>query len=62
MFTGIVKGRARVADIQRNQGLYSIRLAFPSGFDDGLELGASVAVDGVCLLSLIHISEPTRPY
>jgi riboflavin synthase len=56
MFTGIVKGRARVADIQRNQGLYSIRLAFPSGFDDGLELGASVAVDGVCLTVTQHTS------
>lgn len=49
MFTGIVKGRARVEDIQRRQGLYSITLAFPDGFDSGLETGASVAVDGVCL-------------
>lgn len=54
MFTGIVKGRARVADIQRNQGLYAIRLAFPEGFDEGLALGASVAVDGVCLTVTRH--------
>jgi len=54
MFTGIVKGRALAQDIQRRQGLYSITLAFPQGFDDGLETGASVAVDGVCLTVTTH--------
>lgn len=56
MFTGIVKGRAKVADIQRRQGLYSITLQFPEGFDDGIEIGASVAVDGVCLTVTTHTS------
>ncbi|WP_018610424.1 riboflavin synthase [Uliginosibacterium gangwonense] len=54
MFTGIVKGRAHVQDIQRLQGLYSIVLAFPADFDQGLEIGASVAVDGVCLTVTTH--------
>ncbi len=30
-------------------GLRSFRLRFPTGFAQGLEIGASVAVDGVCL-------------
>jgi riboflavin synthase len=49
MFTGIVQGTARVARVQDRSGLRTLRLAFPDGFDHGLALGASVAVDGVCL-------------
>jgi riboflavin synthase len=49
MFTGIVQGIARVAQLEDRPGLRSIGLAFPPGFDGGLEVGASVAVDGVCL-------------
>ena len=49
MFTGIVQGLAQVASISDRPGLRSFELAFPSGFDAGLEIGASVACDGVCL-------------
>jgi riboflavin synthase len=49
MFTGIVQGIAQVAHITERSGLRSLRLAFPRGFDAGLQVGASVAVDGVCL-------------
>jgi riboflavin synthase len=49
MFTGIVQGIAEVAHIADRNGLRSLRLSFPSGFDRGLHLGASVAVEGVCL-------------
>jgi riboflavin synthase len=49
MFTGIVQGVARVARRVERPGLVSFELAFPPGFDDALEIGASVAVDGVCL-------------
>ncbi len=49
MFTGIVQGVARVARITDRPGLRSFELAFPPGFDEGLEIGASVACDGVCL-------------
>ncbi|WP_088287120.1 riboflavin synthase subunit alpha [Ideonella sp. A 288] len=49
MFTGIVQGMARVAAIVDRPGLRSFELAFPEGFDSGLEIGASVACDGVCL-------------
>ena len=49
MFTGIVQGIATVANLADRPGLRSFELALPPGFDDGLEIGASVACDGVCL-------------
>ena len=49
MFTGIVQGVATVVAIADRPGLRTLRLAFPSGFLAGIEMGASVAVDGVCL-------------
>lgn len=49
MFTGIVQGVARVARIADQPGLRSFTLSFPQGFAQGLEVGASVACDGVCL-------------
>jgi riboflavin synthase len=49
MFTGIVQGIAEVAAIVDKPGLRSFTLEFPPGFCDGLEIGASVASDGVCL-------------
>jgi riboflavin synthase len=49
MFTGIVQGIATVSALTDLPGLRSFTLTFPSGFTDGLALGASVAVDGVCL-------------
>ena len=49
MFTGIVQGVARVARITDRPGLRSFTLQFPAGFATGLEIGASVACDGVCL-------------
>ena len=49
MFTGIVQGVARVDHVEDRSGLRTLRLSFPSGFDTGLQIGASVSVDGVCL-------------
>ena len=49
MFTGIVQGVARVERLADRAGLRSFTLRFPPGFGAGLEIGASVAVDGVCL-------------
>ena len=49
MFTGIVQGVATLEKIEDRAGLRTIRLAFPSGFDHDLAIGASVATDGVCL-------------
>jgi riboflavin synthase len=49
MFTGIVQGIASVQALSDRPGLRSFTLAFPEGFTDGLGVGASVSVDGVCL-------------
>ncbi|MEH0165963.1 riboflavin synthase subunit alpha [Roseateles microcysteis] len=49
MFTGIVQGLASVSAITERPGLRTFTLQFPSGFCEGLEIGASVASDGVCL-------------
>jgi len=49
MFTGIIQGVARVAQASEQSGLRGLRLTLPAGFGDGLAVGASVAVDGVCL-------------
>ena len=49
MFTGIVQGTATVSASVDRTGLRSFTLAWPPGFGAGLAVGASVAVDGVCL-------------
>lgn len=49
MFTGIVQGVARVKSIEAREGLHTLHLKFPDGFDDELAIGASVSCDGVCL-------------
>lgn len=50
MFTGIVAGLAHVERLADRAGLrsFTLRFAVP-GFGAGLEVGASVAVQGVCL-------------
>ncbi|MBA4175057.1 MAG: riboflavin synthase [Leptothrix sp. (in: Bacteria)] len=49
MFTGIVQGLATVRAITDRTGLRSFTLGLAPGFAAGLAIGASVAVDGVCL-------------
>jgi riboflavin synthase len=49
MFTGIVQGRATVQALSDDPGLRRVTLGFPAGFADHLMVGASVAIDGVCL-------------
>jgi len=58
MFTGIVQGIGTVAAVMDRPGLRSVRLDFPAGLGTGLALGASVAVDGVCLtVTALHGEE-----
>lgn len=56
MFTGIVQTVARVAAIEDDNGIRTFTLDFPAGFTEGLAIGASVAVDGVCLTATTIIS------
>ncbi len=57
MFTGIVQAVATVSVLADRPGLRSFTLAFPHGFCQGLEIGASVAVDGVCLTVTERVGE-----
>ncbi len=49
MFTGIVQGSFTIRSVERKPGLYTLVFEFPESMLDGLEIGASVAIDGVCL-------------
>lgn len=49
MFTGIVRGMGSVLDIKDIPGLRTISVQLPEGTSDNLQIGASIAVDGVCL-------------
>ncbi len=63
MFTGIVQGIARVSAVTELAGLRSFTLALPLGFAAGLEVGASVSCDGVCLtVTRVHAGQaPAGP-
>lgn len=58
MFTGIVQGVSTITSIKDNEGLRTFNLEFPQGFSEALSIGASVAVDGVCL-TVTSILSPT---
>jgi riboflavin synthase len=58
MFTGIVQGTATIRSIDDHDALRTFILEFPEGFCAGLEIGASVSIDGVCL-TVTEILSPT---
>jgi riboflavin synthase len=49
MFTGIVQGSFALTNVERKPGLHSFTIELPAPLLEGLAIGASVAVDGVCL-------------
>lgn len=49
MFTGIVQGQFAVGSIEQKPGLHTLNFELPASVLQGLEIGASVAIDGVCL-------------
>jgi len=57
MFTGIVRGTAPVATVERSDGWQTIAICLGDDLLESLEIGASVAVDGVCLTAT-RIEEP----
>jgi len=59
MFTGIIQAVASVASVHDREGLRTFAIEFPQGFCDGLAIGASVSVDGVCL-TVTELLSPTR--
>ena len=49
MFTGIVEGVGALRSSDKRQGFTNWVVDFPEGALDGIEIGASVAIEGVCL-------------
>ncbi|HAI68125.1 MAG TPA: riboflavin synthase [Gammaproteobacteria bacterium] len=49
MFTGIVQANVKVSTVLKKQELTNFGLAFPDDLLTGLEIGASIAVDGACM-------------
>lgn len=49
LFTGIVQGTATIADVISKQNFSQVRVALPSGRTSGVQIGASVAINGTCL-------------
>lgn len=49
MYTGIVQGKFPLLAVDKKPGLHSLWISLPESLTQGLERGASVAMDGVCL-------------
>lgn len=49
MFTGIVKGLATITQIESIESLKRFTVALPAAAQGEIELGASIALNGVCL-------------
>ena len=49
MFTGIVEGVGVVKSLEEQEESWLLRLELPFADGDGLEAGASLAVNGCCL-------------
>lgn len=49
MFTGIVKGTFPVVFVERQEGIARLQVQLDDSLVSGLEKGASVSIDGVCL-------------
>ncbi len=59
MFTGIIQSVATLESVTDQNGIRTFVIDFPEGFCDELAIGASVAVDGVCL-TVTELLDPQR--
>lgn len=57
MFTGIIQAVATIERCRDQGGLRTLDIRFPTGFCEGLEIGASIAIDGVCLTVTKQLDE-----
>lgn len=46
---GIVQGKATVRSVRRQGDFATLAISFPPGSADGIQIGASVAINGTCL-------------
>jgi riboflavin synthase len=49
LHTGIVQGKATIRSIRRQGDFVTLAVSFPPGSADGIQIGASVAINGTCL-------------
>jgi riboflavin synthase len=49
MFTGIIKGIGKIESLVDKPNLRTFSIILPKGAEVGVEIGASISVDGVCL-------------
>lgn len=49
MFTGIVQGTAKVVDVSSQDRFSQVHIRLPDGKAAGIQIGASVAINGTCL-------------
>ncbi len=61
MFSGIVQGTAEIVSATQRDDVLTIEVMLGRKLIEGLEIGASVAVDGVCLTA-VEISESTATF
>ena len=47
MFTGIVQGKGEIVSIESGNEITTLQIRVPS--TEGLQIGASISIDGVCL-------------
>ena len=55
MFTGIVQGRGEIVSIESGNEITTLQIRVPS--TEGLQIGASVSIDGVCLTATAFTDE-----
>ena len=56
MFTGIVQGRGQLVHLEDHEGGRRLQIELPKLSQGGIEIGASIAIDGVCL-TVVHFDE-----
>jgi riboflavin synthase len=61
MFTGIVKGQGIIRGLVEKVNFRTFDILLPNGAELGLEIGASVSIDGVCL-SVTAIKDRTASF
>jgi riboflavin synthase len=49
LFTGIVKGIFKIHEIRKLSGLMKVKVRLNTHFIENLQIGASIAINGVCL-------------
>ena len=52
MFSGIVTGTGKIISLKSNKDFMTLKVDPPKGFCKGLQKGASISVNGICLTSL----------